>query len=102
MSKTKIGVTPLGDRLIVESGIVDDEMSSGGVILPESARQHPDQATVIAVGRGKRNDKGENTPIEDISVGDIVYLPPVLGNAIEVDGVFYRVINYDDIIAVAD
>ena len=100
--KSKIGAIPLGDRLIV-AAVVDDELSSkGGVYLPESVRSHPDQARVIAVGTGRRNEKGENAAIEDIAVGDIVFVPPVLGTVVEIGGEPYRVINYEDIIAVAD
>ena len=87
----ELGARPLGDRIIVEAVVDTDEMSLGGVILPDSARQHPDQARVVAIGKGEKID---------VSVGDIVHVAQFTGTPIEVDGAPYRVISYDEIIAV--
>tara|TARA_Y100001951_G_C11041531_1_gene130530 strand:+ start:160 stop:441 length:282 start_codon:yes stop_codon:yes gene_type:complete len=86
----KLGVRPLGERVIVEA-VEAEEMSPGGLMLPETARQKPDQALVTAVGKGDDME---------VDVGDVIYLPPFCGTAIDVDGVVYRVVNYEDIIAV--
>jgi|ETNvirnome_2_130_1030620.scaffolds.fasta_scaffold11593_5 chaperonin GroES len=95
MSKnTKIGVRPIGDRAIVTTADAIDELTSGGIILPDSARQQPDRATVVALG---------NMVSElDIALGSIVILPPFSGTPIEVNGENYRVINCEDIIAILD
>ena len=90
----KLSVRPLGQRVIVEQPELEDAMSAGGVILPDSARQKPDQAVVVAVGKGDM-DSG-------LVVGSTIFLPPFTGTAIEVGGAAYRVVNYEDIIAIQD
>ena len=94
MSVSKLGVRPLGQRVIVKAPELQDSMSAGGVILPDSARQKPDQAVVTAVGAGDM-DSG-------LVVGSTIFLPPFTGTAIEVNGVSHRVVNYEDIIAIQD
>ena len=94
MPASKLGVRPLGERVIIEPAPASDQMSTGGVILPDSATQHPDQAVVVAVGNGDMDD--------GLVVGSTVYLPPFCGNPIAVNGTEYRVINYEDIIAILD
>ena len=85
----KLGVRPLGKRVIV-SPVQLEAVSAGGVMLPDSMREKPDEAEVIAVG------DHEDVKLE---VGDIVFLPSFCGTPIDVDGTVYRVINYEDIIA---
>lgn len=93
MSKnTKIGVRPVGDRAIVTTADAIDELTSGGIILPDSARQQPDRATIVALGNSEL----------DIALGNIVILPPFCGTPIEVKGEVYRVISCEDIIAILD
>lgn len=88
----KLGVSPLGKRVIVEAVEVA-ETTAGGIILTEAARQAPDRACVRAVGTDKEMK---------VSVGDTVYLPPFAGTAIDIGGEIYRVVNYDDLIAILD
>lgn len=93
VSKTfpsKLGVKPLGKRVIVEA-VEIAETTEGGIILTGDALQAPDRACVCAVGADKEMK---------VSVGDTVYLPPFAGTAIDVGGEIYRVVNYDDLIAV--
>mgnify|MGYP003139965346 CR=1 FL=1 len=93
MAIVKVGARPLGDRIIVEAVVDSEELSAGGVILPDSARVHPDQARVVAIGKGDKID---------VAVGDIIHVAQFCGTPIEVEGTPYRVINYDEIIAVKD
>ena len=86
----KLGVKPLGKRVIVEA-VEASETTAGGIILAEASRQKPDQACVCAVGTDKEME---------VAVGDTVYLPPFAGTTIEVEGEAYRVVNYEDLIAV--
>jgi chaperonin GroES len=86
----KIGARPLGKRVIV-APIEVDLMSEGGVMLPETMRHKPDEAQVVAIG--------DHEDIQ-VSVGDLVHLPSFCGTPINVDEVLYRVVSYDDIIAV--
>ena len=94
MPVSKLGVRPLGERVIVEAAQAVDQMTAGGVILPDSARQKPDQAVIVAVGTGDMD--------EGLVAGSTVFLPPFCGNPIMVNTVEYKVINYEDIIAILD
>ena len=91
VSPTKIAARPLGKRVIV-APIEVDLVSEGGVMLPETMRHKPDEAQIVAVG--------DHEDIK-ISVGDLVHLPSFVGTPINVDEVLYRVVNYDDIIAIS-
>ena len=90
VSPTKIAARPLGKRVIV-APIEVDLVSEGGVMLPETMRHKPDEAQIVAVG--------DHEDIK-VAVGDLVHLPSFVGTPINVDEVLYRVVNYDDIIAV--
>ena len=63
-----ISLKPLGSRLVVEP-IEEEEVTSGGIVLPETAKEKPQKGTVLAIGPGDRNDKGERIPM-DVKVGD--------------------------------
>ena len=65
-----ISLKPLGSRLVVEP-IEEEEVTSGGIVLPETAKEKPQKGTVLAIGPGDRNDKGERIPM-DVKVGDKV------------------------------
>lgn len=86
---SKLGVRPLGKRVIV-APVQLEAISSGGVMLPDSMREKPDEAEVVAVG--------DHEDIQ-LGIGDIVFLPSFAGSPIDVGGDIYRVINYEDIIA---
>ena len=77
-------VSPLGDRLVVEP-VEQEEQTASGIILPETAKEKPQEGTVIAVGPGGRNDKGERVPM-DISKGDRVLYAKYGGTEIKLEG----------------
>lgn len=91
-------VKPLGDRVLVEA-IEEKEVVKGGIYIPDSAKEKPQQAKVIAVGPGKRDDKGALIPAE-VKVGDIVLTSKYGGTEIKLDDKEYKILNASDILAV--
>lgn len=90
---------PLGNRVLLE--IIEEESRVGGIILPDSAKEKPNYATVIAVGEGKLLDSGERLPLE-VNVGDKVVFEQYAGTELKHDGVEYLVVKDTDIIAVSE
>ncbi|HYN87786.1 MAG TPA: co-chaperone GroES [Ardenticatenaceae bacterium] len=76
-------ITPLGDRVIVEP-IERDEMTASGIVLPETAKEKPQEGSVIAVGAGKKNDDGTRVEL-DIAVGDRVIYAKYAGTEFKLD-----------------
>ena len=99
MSK-KIKVRPLHDRLIVKR-LNEEEKTKGGIIIPDSAKEKPQEAEVIAVGNGKILDDGKKVPLE-VKVGDKVLFSKYSGTEIKVDGEEYLIMREDDIQAIVE
>ncbi len=93
-----LNIKPLGDRVVVEA-IEEQEVVKGGIYIPDSAKEKPQQAKVVAVGPGKRNDKGELVPVE-VKVGDTVLTSKYGGTEIKLDDKEYKILNSSDILAV--
>ena len=74
-------------------------MKKGGIIIPDSAKEKPQESKVIALGTGKTDDNGKKVPFE-VKVGDIVLTSKYGGTEIKIDGVEYKILNQDDILAV--
>jgi chaperonin GroES len=89
---------PLGDRVLVKPAPKEDRTSSG-LYISSGAQEKPQRGEVVAVGAGKRNDKGERVPI-DVQVGDQVYYGKFGGNEVKIDGVEYLLLRADDIYAI--
>ena len=85
---------PLGDRIVIKV-IEDTEQTSGGIFIPDSAKEKPQKGEVVAVGLGKMNDKGEREPM-DVKVGDTVLYAKYAGTAIKMDGVEYKILSVKD------
>lgn len=94
----KFSIRPLGDRIIVKA-VEQAEKTSGGIYLPDSAKEKPQQGKVIAVGTGRKNDKGEVIPME-VSVGDKVLYGKYSGTEVKIDGEFYLIIKESEILAI--
>jgi chaperonin GroES len=91
---------PLGNRVLLE--IVEEETTTpSGIVLPDSAKEKPQFATVVAVGEGKLLDSGERLPVE-VSVGDKVLFEQYTGSEVKYEGSEYLVVKDTDIIAVAE
>lgn len=89
---------PLHDRVIVEAA-KKEEVSAGGIILPDSAQEKPQRGTVLAVGPGKTLDNGSKAPI-DVQVGDVVLYGKYGGQEVTVDGQDFVILRADDILGV--
>ena len=95
MSEVKI--KPLGDRLIVKP--IERETMKGGIIIPDTAKEKPQEYVVVALGTGKNDDNGNKIPF-DVKVGDIVLTSRYGGTEVKVSGKEYKVVNQEDILAI--
>jgi len=91
---------PLGNRVLLEVQ-EEEETTPSGIVLPDSAKESPQVAEVIAVGEGKLLDDGERLPLE-VSVGDQVVFEQYAGTELKHDGTEYLVVKDTDIIAIAE
>ena len=91
-------IKPLGDRILVEP-IEEQEVKKGGIIIPDSAKEKPQESKVIALGTGKTDDDGKKVPFE-VKKGDKVLVSKYGGTEIKLDGKDYKILNSDDILAI--
>jgi chaperonin GroES len=91
-------VRPLHDRVVVKR-IEEEETTKGGIIIPDTAKEKPQEGKVIAVGKGKVNDKGDRLPL-DVKKNDRILFGKYAGSEITIDGEEYVIMREDDIIAV--
>ena len=91
-------VKPLGDRVLVEA-VEEQEVKQGGIIIPDSAKEKPSEAKVVALGTGKSDEDGKKVAFE-VKVGDVVLVSKYGGTEIKIDGKEYKILNADDILAV--
>lgn len=91
-------VKPLGERVLVRR-IEPEEVKKGGIIIPDTAKEKPQQGEVIAVGPGKLDEKGKRTPM-DVKKGDRILFGKYSGTEIEIDGEEYLIMQEDDILAI--
>ena len=89
---------PLGDRLIVEV-LEEEEVTVGGIVLPDTAKEKPQRGTVLAVGPGKLNDNGQRTPLE-VSEGAEVLYAKYAGTEVKIDGEALLIVSEKDILAI--
>jgi chaperonin GroES len=94
-------VRPLRDRVLVERLEEAEQQSIGGIIIPDTAKEKPQQGRVIAVGKGRVNDKGEVFPL-DVKDGDTVLFGKYAGTEIKIDGREYLIIREDEILGVTE
>ncbi len=93
-------IKPLGDRIVIKV-VEDTEQTSGGIFIPDSAKEKPQKGEIVAVGLGKVNDKGEREPM-DVKVGDVILYAKYAGTDIKMDGVEYKILSVKDALAVLD
>ena len=93
-------IRPLNDRILVKR-MASEEMSAGGIIIPDSAKEKPAEGEIVAVGPGKLNDKGERVAM-DVKVGDAVLFSKYGGTDIKLDGEDYLIMREDDILGVVE
>jgi len=95
----KIKIKPLGDRVLVEP-LEEREVVKGGILIPDSAKEKPQEAKVVAVGAGKKDDDGKLIPIDEVKVGDIVLTSKYGGTEVKYDDKEYKILNLSDILAI--
>lgn len=98
-TKKKIGVKPLGDRVVVRP-MEESEQMRGGLYIPDTAKEKPQQGEIVAVGPG-RFEKGERVPME-LSDGQIVLYGKYSGTEVTLDNEQYLIIKESDVLAVID
>ena len=98
MAKSKVKVRPMDDRLLVEPAEAE-EVTSGGIVLPDTAQEKPQRGKVLAVGPGRLLDSGERGEM-DVEVGDEVFYGKYSGTEIEMDGREYVILKESDVLAV--
>ena len=97
---TKVGIRPLHDRVIV-SRIEEGEQKVGGIIIPDSAKEKPQQGKVMAVGKGRVSDDGKVIPL-DVKAGDKILFGKYSGSEIKVDGEELLIMREEDILGVVE
>ncbi len=95
-----MNLKPLGDRVVVKP-IEEEEKTKGGIVLPDTAKEKPQQGEVIAVGTGKLLDNGERVPLE-VKVGDRVIYAKYGGTEVKLNGNTYLILRESDILAIAE
>ncbi len=95
-----MNIRPLGDRLVVER-IEQEAKTAGGIIIPDTAKEKPQQAKVLAVGPGTKDENGKYVAV-DVKVGDIVLFTKWGGNDIKIDGTEYLILKESDVIGVLE
>ncbi len=99
-TKSKIAVRPLHDKILVERDEAET-VTSAGIFLPESSTEKPQFATVLAVGTGTLNDKGERIAL-DVAAGDRVILSKWGGTELKLEGEEYLIVNASDVLAIVE
>ncbi len=93
-------IRPLQDRIIVRR-VDEEETTKGGIIIPDSAKEKPQEGKVIAVGKGKANEDGKLQPL-DVKKGDKVLFSKYAGTEINIEGVEHLIIREDDVLGVVE
>ncbi len=93
-------IRPLQDRVIVKR-IEEEEKSKGGIIIPDTAKEKPQEGKVVAVGKGKMSDDGKITPL-DVKVNDRVLFGKYSGSEISIDGDEHLIMREEDILGVIE
>ena len=95
-----MNVRPLHDRIIVQR-LEEGEQKVGGIIIPDTAKEKPQQGKVIAVGQGKAKDDGKRIPL-DVKSGDTILFGKYSGQEIKLDGDEYLIMREDEVLAVVE
>jgi chaperonin GroES len=93
-----LSLKPLGNRIIVEPA-ESEEVTAGGIVLPETAKEKPQKGSVLAVGPGERDDDGDYIPME-VKVGDKVLFAKYSGTEIKLDGKKLLILRESDLLAI--
>ena len=95
-----VNIKPLGDRVLVQA-LEEKEVKKGGIIIPDTAKEKPQEGKIVAVGTGKRDDDGKLIPFT-VKKGDKVLISKYGGTEVKVDGETYLIMREDDILGIID
>ncbi len=95
-----LNLKPLGNRVVVEP-IEQEEVTAGGIVLPETAKEKPQQGVILAVGPGARDEDGDRIAM-DVAVGDKVLYAKYSGTEVKVEGKKLLILREDDILAIIE
>jgi chaperonin GroES len=95
-----VKIRPLQDRVIVKR-VEEEEKSKGGIIIPDTAKEKPQEGKVVAIGKGKVNDAGKVTPL-DVKVNDRILFGKYSGTEINIDGEEHLIMREDDILGIIE
>ena len=98
MTATKVNIKPLEDRIVVQA-LEAETTTASGIVIPDTAKEKPQEGTVLAVGPGRVDDKGNRIPI-DVSEGDVVLYSKYGGTEVRYGGQEYLVLSARDVLAV--
>ena len=93
-----LSLKPLGSRVVIEP-IEQEEVTAGGIVLPETAKEKPQKGTVLAIGPGDRDESGKRIDL-DVAVGDVVLFAKYSGTEIKLDGKKLLILRESDILAI--
>ena len=93
-------IRPLGNRIVVER-LEAEEKTSGGIVLPDTAKEKPKEGKIVAAGEGEVLDNGERAELS-VSVGDRIIFESYAGTEVKVDGEEYLIMKEDDVLAVVE
>jgi chaperonin GroES len=96
-----MNIRPLYDRIVVKRLEDETDKTAGGLFIPDSAKEKPQQGEVVAVGQGKRNDEGKLIPL-DVKVGDRILFGKYSGSDIKSDGNEYLIMREDEVLGVIE
>jgi chaperonin GroES len=91
---------PLGNRVVVEP-LEQEEVTAGGIVLPETAKEKPQKGTVLSIGPGDRDEDGKRIPM-DVAVGDTVLFAKYAGTEIKMDGKKLLILRESDLLAIVE
>jgi len=95
-----ISIKPLGNRVVIEP-IEQEDVTAGGIVLPETAKEKPQKGIVLAVGPGDRDDDGKRIPL-DVKEGDTVLFAKYSGTEIKLDDKKVLILRESDLLAIVD
>ncbi len=96
-TEAKVTFKPLGNRVVIQPNEDDEQVSSGGIYIPDTAKEKPQEGTIVAAGPGRVTDDGSRVPME-IAVGDTVVYSKYAGTEYKEGDIEYLVLREDDIL----
>ncbi len=97
VTKSKVSFKPLGNRIVIEPSEDDEQVSAGGIYIPDTAKEKPQEGKVVAAGPGRMTDDGKRIPME-LAVGDVVVYSKYAGTEYKEGEIEYLVLREDDIL----